>query len=1046
MRRTYHRVTIRVALGTLFVLMTTITIAVAVSLQYYFYKQSELDNTLVKYHNVASNVKNQVVQLDRTAVGLINKAALSFEFFKPDMENPDYLIRLFSTVLAYDDNIYSVYLADSQENLFQVIDLETKISKKKLLGREDESWLVVYYHTTDQGRVRTLSFYNDDLVLTRTAQSRTNLLPSLRPWYQNARFDKVHKTEPYLFNHLNITGQTYSKRISNTDLVIGLDYTQTTIQSYLRRNAEAVVDGEQEFEAYLFLDDGRLIATNQNIKIDQDLPVIPSLALTAHQRDLIQRTPILRVSSQLDWEPIDFAVSGQPYGYAIDLMNLISHKTGLKFNYINGLSWPQLVEQYYQGRLDILHSVAAEDQSSFAEAITLPLFRSEFALASRESSVDIDQVIEQTGYRIGVLAGWTIQQRFEQTFPQANFVFYTSLESALEQLEVGEIDAVLDNRQVLSKKVDSLTIDSIELTPISPQVLNDQFRLVLTPEYKYLKPILSQAIEQINRPKTLQYLSKKWSKERPIYTHIPYDTVLDLSQDALRQSQLQSVMLNGQSYYLFLEKLATSEPLIFAVLIPEQQIVDLVNQRIYQFILYSLVVLLLLLPVVWFFAIPVVRPIKQIEQQAKLIARRRYDDIRLVPSRVKELHQLSRSMCNMAKSLDCYQQEQQVFIDSFIQLVADAIDEKSPYTGGHCMRVPELAMMLIEQAQASKKGTFADFGFNSEAEWREFRVAAWLHDCGKITTPEYVVDKATKLETNYNRIHEVRTRFEVLWRDAKIDALQSQLDQRLSAPDAAAMLSERFKQLTQQFEQIAKANLGGEFMSDDEIAQIIEIGQQTWQRHFDDRLGLSPNELARFPDKADNDDTRETLLGDKPWHVIERERQYSLAPELGINMAIPDHLYNLGEIYNLSIRRGTLTAEERFKINEHMISGIKMLNNIPFPEELKRVPQYATTHHETLKGSGYPRKLAADQLSIPERVLAIADVFEALTASDRPYKQPKTLSQSLDIMHFMVKDQHLDGELFRLFIEKGVYLTYAKQYLAAEQIDEVEVAKYLHDA
>lgn len=427
------------------------------------------------------------------------------------------------------------------------------------------------------------------------------------------------------------------------------------------------------------------------------------MALTAHQRDLIQRTPILRVSSQLDWEPIDFAVSGQPYGYAIDLMNLISHKTGLKFNYINGLSWPRLVEQYHQGRLDILHSVAAEDQSSFAEAVSLPLFRSEFALANRESSVDIDQVIKQEGYRIGVLAGWTIQQRFEQTFPQANFVFYTSLESALEQLEVGEIDAVLDNRLVLSKKVDSLTIDSIELTPISPQLLNDQFRLVLTAEYKYLIPILAQAIEQI-------------------------------------------------------------------------------------------------------------------EQQAKLIARLRYDDIHLVPSRVKELHQLSRSMCNMAKSLDCYQQEQQVFIDSFIQLVADAIDEKSPYTGGHCMRVPELAMMLIEQAQASKQGTFADFGFNSEAEWREFRVAAWLHDCGKITTPEYVVDKATKLETNYNRIHEIRSRFEVLWRDAKIDALQSQLDQRLSAPDAAAMLSERFEQLTQQFEQIAKANLGGEFMSDDEIA------------------------------------------------------------------------------------------------------------------------------------------------------------------------------------------------------------------------------------
>ena len=160
-------------------------------------------------------------------------------------------------------------------------------------------------------------------------------------------------------------------------------------------------------------------------------------------------------------------------------------------------------------------------------------------------------------------------------------------------------------------------------------------------------------------------------------------------------------------------------------------------------------------------------------------------------------------------------------------------------------------------------------------------------------------------------------------------------------------------------------------------------------------------------------------------------------------MDIPEHLYNQGEIYNLSVSRGTLTSEDRFKINEHMISTIKMLEGLPFPEELKNVPRYASTHHETMKGTGYPRKLPGDQLSIPERILAVADVFEALTASDRPYKKAKTLSEAIRIMGFMKKDKHIDPALFELFLTSGIHLDYGRQFLQPEQLDEVDIAEYL---
>ena len=160
-------------------------------------------------------------------------------------------------------------------------------------------------------------------------------------------------------------------------------------------------------------------------------------------------------------------------------------------------------------------------------------------------------------------------------------------------------------------------------------------------------------------------------------------------------------------------------------------------------------------------------------------------------------------------------------------------------------------------------------------------------------------------------------------------------------------------------------------------------------------------------------------------------------------MDVPEHLYNLGEIYNLSISRGTLTVEDRFKINEHMIGTIKMLESLPFPKELSRVPRYASTHHETLKGTGYPRKLTAEDLSIPERILVISDIFEALTAADRPYKKAKPISVAIDIMHKMALDEHLDIELFRLFLTSETHIRYAETYLKPEQIDSVDLSKYL---
>ncbi|MFA0322655.1 HD domain-containing phosphohydrolase, partial [Vibrio sp. 10N.222.55.A3] len=202
---------------------------------------------------------------------------------------------------------------------------------------------------------------------------------------------------------------------------------------------------------------------------------------------------------------------------------------------------------------------------------------------------------------------------------------------------------------------------------------------------------------------------------------------------------------------------------------------------------------------------------------------------------------------------------------------------------------------------------------------------------------------------NYNRIHEVRTRFEVLWRDAEITALRKQLDGTLSTQLIADELTATKQQLQDDFAFIATSNVGGEFMSDDKVARIRSIAETTWMRNFDDQLGLSPIEALNRESSSSLPAT-ELLLSDKPEHIVKRDRPLEFDPKYQIKMDVPEHLYNLGEVYNLSIARGTLTAEDRFKINEHMLGTIKMLENLPFPKELSRVPRYASTHHETLKG------------------------------------------------------------------------------------------------
>jgi HD-GYP domain-containing protein (c-di-GMP phosphodiesterase class II) len=381
---------------------------------------------------------------------------------------------------------------------------------------------------------------------------------------------------------------------------------------------------------------------------------------------------------------------------------------------------------------------------------------------------------------------------------------------------------------------------------------------------------------------------------------------------------------------------------------------------------------------------------------------------------------------------------------SFIQVIAGSIDAKSPYTGGHCHRVPAITFMMAQAACDSTEPPFADFSL-TEDEWYELEVSAGLHDCGKVTTPEYIVDKATKLETIYNRIHEVRMRFEVCKRDAVIGYLEG-LVAGEEEPDALKVrMDEDLARLDEEFAFIAECNVGGEFMAPDKVDRMKAIAERTWVRTLDDTLGLSIDEMRRRTGDEPKPPVVEKLLADKDWHVIPHEINVDTAryDAEGFKMKPLENRYNLGEVSNLAIGRGTLTNEDRFKINDHIVQTIFMLKALPFPKNLSRVAEWAGGHHEKMDGTGYPKGLKREEMSLPARIMAIADIFEALTAADRPYKKPKTLSESLKIMSFMVKDQHIDPDLWQLFLTSGIWKDYAEKYLRPDQVDDVDISKYL---
>ncbi|GEA59544.1 HD domain-containing phosphohydrolase [Vibrio comitans] len=1039
-----RRFSIKFTVISLFILTTCLTATVAIGLQYYFSKQQALDSAQQKYKNVAEVVSREVKSLDKvftTLTLLLSGLEQDFERFDENTIARD----AFSRLMQEDQLFYSAYLARDNGHFFQLINLDSASElRRDLNATASDRWVMVEIQQLGQDRIKTTTYFNEDFQRRGKVTEASKFNAVLRPWFLGAQNNNIYKTEPYLFHNIQVSGQTYSSKIPNSAYgsVLGIDVMAETLSDRIKsRLGESITQLPSDF--YVYDATGALKASSNDRKL-LPLPKVTPLALTAEQKSFVELAGNIEVSSQTDWPPLDFSVRGAPAGYFVDVMRIISLKTGVNFKFINGISWSELVEEFKQGDIDILSPVADNAVNRDLGELSLPLATFDFAITALDDSPN--QLKQLSGKKLGILKGWSVIKNIETNHPAIQIVELDSLYTGLLSLYSGEVDAVIDLQVILDS-----TVKQHFFKGLTTRVVNSKQELNSTNTFhmamKNLSPevidILNSAVESLSDDE-IRFLEKKWFSKGSPSGVVPYEFLIEATQNEALRDGLHQFEADGESHFAYIRQIDLFEhgEEYMSITIPVESLLDAALSNVATATLGSAALLALLIPLARVFSRPIVVPILALIEETKKVRDRQYASVKPVSSNITEIHQLSESITTTATELSEYERQQQAFVDAFIKLIAQAIDDKSPYTAGHCNRVPELAIMLVEHAEKAGDGIFSDFQFASDAERREFRIAAWLHDCGKITTPEHIVDKGSKLEANYNRIHEIRTRFEVMIRDQIIAFYQQQSPD--VAPDLDEALQADIEQLKQEFADVAKANVGGEFMDDESVERIKQIATRSWNRYLDDQIGLSPEEQRRLEARGIRSVTpaKESLLADKQEHLFKHPSPIEYDPSFEIKMKVPEYLANQGEVYNLTIRKGTLTEEDRFKINEHIISTIKMLERMPFPEDLSKVPRYASTHHETMKGTGYPRQLKGEELSVPERIMALADVFEALTAADRPYKTSKTLSESLKIMKFMVLDEHLDKEVYRLFLSSKTYLDYAEKYLSPEQIDEIDVEEY----
>ncbi|WP_460941484.1 transporter substrate-binding domain-containing protein, partial [Parahaliea aestuarii] len=807
------RIPIRIAVVTIFVLATLTTTGIALGLQYYF-SQTLAKSAATNLYTTSANGIGLAYNatLERTD-SVIRLLSTNTKLLQTDAR--DEQLQLFRRTLEYNNALYGLYIGRSDGSFLELINLNHSTdTRSHLLATVSDRWVIVEISSAGSERQRQFTYLDEHWQVRATRSEATDYDVRNRDWYRQALAKPgVYLSAPYLFAHLGAPGQTTSARVLDSGVVVAIDRTLAAVSESLAKQ-----DLPRGSELYIYDEQGGLVASSLRQQDKFASIPVPQLTLSSDEQAFVDSLPALKVSNEMDWPPIDYAVLGEPRGYAVDVIHLIGAMTGLKFNFVNGMTWPSLISEFRDGTLDILQPIGITEQNRNWGEVIDSFMQLPLALVTTRDKAQLRSLAELSGKQIAIPKGWAVASMVRDYFPEITIVETDSPADSLRRVRDGEVFATLDNEPILRYVQSHYYINGLRYhsnLDFGGHPVPDEMSMLVQPGQLQLAHLLNRAIAAIG-PEQRQALAAKWLTEDNQQTEnidagtVPLDLMISAASDQKLQSRLIPAHYRSKQYFTYVEPLLSHESSrwYLGVLVPREAVLAPFNEKVWLSVILTGIMLLLLLPFSWVFAAPIVEPIKHLAVENEKVRRREYDAVVNYPSRIKEIDDLSDSVFNMVQAIQAHEAAQRELMDAFIRLIAQAIDDKSPYTGGHCERVPELALMLAKHASDSQLPAFRDFKLDSQEQWREFRIAAWLHDCGKITTPEHVVDKGSKLETIYNRIHEIRTRFEVLWRDAEISYLKACLADPEAEAEHRKTLVASQRQLVDDFTFVAECNVG----------------------------------------------------------------------------------------------------------------------------------------------------------------------------------------------------------------------------------------------
>ncbi|MBN2647272.1 MAG: transporter substrate-binding domain-containing protein [Thiotrichales bacterium] len=1040
------KISIRLNIFSHFVALILISAALLLSLQHYFNIQAAIRASEESFSALFEKIK-----LSNQAVADQAQALLKILAKHPDLQKDSLdtqaLVALFSHSLEAFPRTYAVYLATADNHFVEVVNMQQSPTLQAKLHAPDATrWTVIEVLPKLSQNNYRFRYYDADFKLLAERVETTNYQASQRPWFTNAlSSEAIVQSKPYQFWHLNAPGITFSQRLEN-QAVLAVDYTVEHLAELFESQKPNPASQTVLFDRL----GERLYETG--FHPSPSLSLQTPLKLSAEEKTYLQSLPLLKVSNQQNWAPFDYVENGQANGFSVALLKVLADKIGLNIQFVNDYTWQGLSEQFAAGRIDIMHSLLYSENRAQQGLFSLPYYQVSNFWITRKQQAPIETASQLKNLTFALGRQWQSTQMLLAAYPDLQYKLYDDLPAMMRAVNQGEVDVLIDNAHTFLRAQQKYQFSDLTLNrPVQPLLpAENGLHFYLQPKYAPLLPILNRALESIPAEAMADFAAQWHLQGAETQGSLaPFEQLFFLLFNDLPEAdatpRLYKTRLQGQDYLSVVSPiLYNHQPAYLASFVAVEFLLIPYRSQWFAFISAIIATLMVLLWVASLASQRIVRPLHQLMARNQLIAERRFEQITPVRTHINELQQLSETLQKVAKSFQEYECEQEQFLHGLSRLLAEAIDKRSHHTYSHCSRVPKLGMMLMRAALADTQPPFADFSL-SEEELRAFELGAWLHDSGKITTPESVLDKSTKLDCFYNRIHEIRMRFEVLWRDAELAFCHANMQQPMDAEEKRVRwheLQQQQQQLQADFAWLAELNLGEIPINEVTLARLDALSQRSWQAHFDRRFGVS-----RFEGKnmATSSTPWQTLLQDLPEHLIPRtDNNVEIYREQGFLLKVPKYARNFGEKHNLSVASGTLTEEERFIMQDHVVMTLRLLEQVPMPQQYRNVPKYAGTHHERLDGSGYPRQLQAQDLGIPERIMAIADIFEALTAPDRPYKQTYALSDALDCLYEMVKQGQLDGEVFALFLRSGVYQAYAEQFLDPSKRDAVDLNRYVN--